>query len=155
MKCSEIGEHLMEVAAGAPAAPEAEQHLAACAGCAAQLESLRQTMSLLDQWQAPEPSPYFDTRLRARLREEAAAPHGFFGWLRKPALAVAMAALMTIGLLSFYHGHMIESSVAQQAQRGTAVGDLQDLDKNQELFANFDMLDDFEDMHGVQQTANP
>ena len=27
-------------------------------------------MALLDEWQAPEPSPYFDVRLNARLREE-------------------------------------------------------------------------------------
>ena len=29
-------------------------------------------MALLDEWQVPEPSPYFDVRLHARLREEAA-----------------------------------------------------------------------------------
>ena len=31
-------------------------------------------MALLDEWQAPEPSPYFDVRLQARLREEMAKP---------------------------------------------------------------------------------
>ena len=33
---------------------------------------MRATMALLDTWKAPEPSPYFMTRLGARLREERA-----------------------------------------------------------------------------------
>ena len=38
--------------------------------CAGKLEEFRQTMTLLDEWQTPEPSPYFDMRLQARLREK-------------------------------------------------------------------------------------
>ena len=53
--------------------PEIKAHLDSCAECAGKLEAFRQTMSLLDEWQAPEPSPYFDVRLNARLREEMEA----------------------------------------------------------------------------------
>jgi hypothetical protein len=73
MKCNSIRELLPDLAAGLVAAePEVNLHLLSCTGCAGELEELRKTMALLDQWQAPEPSPYFDVRLQAHLREEAA-----------------------------------------------------------------------------------
>ena len=60
-----------DLAAGLTAVtPEIKAHLDSCGECAGKLEAFRQTMSLLDEWQAPEPSPYFDVRLNARLREE-------------------------------------------------------------------------------------
>ena len=73
MKCNETREMMPDLAAGlAAVTPEVKAHLDSCAECAGKLEAFRQTMSLLDEWQAPEPSPYFDVRLRARLREEVA-----------------------------------------------------------------------------------
>ena len=80
MKCDEIRERMPEVAAGfgEPTADESK-HLASCDACTKQLNAMRATMALLDEWQAPEPSPYFDTRLQARLREEMAKPQA--GWL--------------------------------------------------------------------------
>ena len=58
MKCNEIRELLPDLAAGlsAPAA-EVNEHVRGCAGCATTLDELRRTMALLDEWQAPEPSP--------------------------------------------------------------------------------------------------
>ena len=68
-------ENMMEAALlGAPASAEMQQHLAACASCAGEWKEFGATMTLLDEWEAPEPSPYFDTRLQARLREEAQLP---------------------------------------------------------------------------------
>ena len=73
MKCNETREVMPDLAAGLTAVtPEVKAHLDSCAECAGKLEAFRQTMSLLDEWQAPEPSPYFDVRMRARLREESA-----------------------------------------------------------------------------------
>ncbi len=75
MKCQEIRELMPDLATGLGAATsETEQHLHACAECAGKLEKFRKTMALLDEWQAPELSPYFDVRLQARLREEMAKP---------------------------------------------------------------------------------
>src|SRR5260370_26646149 len=55
----------------------AREHLAACAACNDEFKNLQATMELLDAWQAPEPSPYFDQTLAVRLREQqAAAPAG-------------------------------------------------------------------------------
>ncbi len=154
MKCNDIREMMPDLAAGRNAAtPEVNDHIHSCAGCAENLKELRQTMALLDEWQAPEPSPYFDTRLRARLREEAAKqPVGWFHWMRRPALAVSLALMMVVGVTLFQKGGVTPVD-APVAQIGTAVGDLQALDKNQDLYSNFDVLDDLEVQPDV--TANP
>ena len=59
MKCETIREQLLDLAGGKPTAEQAE-HLAACPACAGKLAELRQTMSLLDAWQAPEGSAVAD-----------------------------------------------------------------------------------------------
>jgi anti-sigma factor RsiW len=151
MKCTEIGEQLMDAAAGLEVEPQVAEHLRSCAGCTERLESLQRTMTLLDEWQAPEPSPYFDSRLGARLREQEAQPRSWLIWLRKPALAAAMALLLTIGSLLYTgRGH---EELSQAQPPGTPVGDLQVLDRNHDIFTNFDLLDDLSPDEG--HTANP
>jgi len=159
MKCNEAREVMPDLAAGLMAVPpEVKAHLDSCTECAGKLEAFRQTMSLLDEWQAPEPSPYFDVRLGARLREESArASAGWLRWLRKPVLAASFALMMVVGVSlvrmnSGERGSTTTSSVVA-AEPGTAVGDLQALEKNQNLYSDFDVLDDL----SVQQdvTANP
>src|ERR1700753_1527167 len=99
MNCNFIDEHMLDLAAGNAASSEVTKHLNACSGCATRMNEFRSTMALLDEWQAPEPSPYFDTRLKARLREAAAEPVGFFSWFRRPVLAGALAGLMALGVI--------------------------------------------------------
>jgi anti-sigma factor RsiW len=155
MKCHEIREVMPDLAAGLNAVTrETEQHLRACAECAGKLEEFRRTMALLDEWQAPEPSPYFDVRLQARLREEAAKQtSGWLRWFHKPALAVSLAVLMAVGI-TFFRGDGIgrhtSTDVVVNIQPGTAVGDLQALDRNHDMFSDFDVLDDLQ----VQQNVN-
>ena len=162
--CDQIRELMPDLAAGLiVATPEVKAHLDSCAECAGKLEAFRRTMSLLDEWQAPEPSPYFDVRLNARLREEAAQPaSGWLRWLRRPALAVSFALLMAasvtlVRMNSDERGNnATPSSVAAlqiAAEPGTAVGDLQALDKNQSLYSDFDVLDDLTVQQDV--SANP
>lgn len=160
MKCNETRELMPDVAAGlAAVTPEVKAHLDSCAECAGKLEAFRQTMSLLDEWQAPEPSPYFDVRLGARLREESAKQSaGWLGWLRKPVLAASFALVMVVGVSlvrmnSGERGNNTASSPAVAAEPGTAVGDLQALEKNQNLYSDFDVLDDLAVQPDV--TANP
>ena len=161
MKCqrnSRSGYRILAAGLGV-ATPATEQHLLACAECAGKLAEMRKTMALLDEWQAPEPSPYFDVRLQARLREEMAKPAAsWLHWVRRPALAVSLAAMMVIGI-SLFHGdgvvrHGTVSTAANiQAQPGTAVGDLQALDNNPDLYSDFDVLDDLQVQSNVN--ANP
>ena len=131
-------------------APETQEHLRACPACAGELASLQQTMSLLDEWQAPEPSPYFMTRLQARVREEALAPkRAWLSWFHRPALAAAAAVLIAVGvglleLKPFDDPGNTLATNQGAASKGTtnnAVSDLQYLDKNADLFADFDALD--------------
>jgi anti-sigma factor RsiW len=157
MKCTEIRELLPDLAAGVvPAGPEVSEHVKVCADCAATLADFRKTMALLDEWQAPEPSPYFDVRLQARLREEAAKqPSRWLGWLRRPALAASLAAIVAVGALVF---RMEESKrpttgPVAVAEPGTAVGDLQALDKNHDVYADSDLMDDLQVQEDVN--ANP
>ncbi len=151
MNCREFHDHMLDLAAGIPAA-EAREHAAACSGCAAQLASWRQTMSLLDEWREPaDVSPYFFTRLRARLREdeERQMPAaGWLNWFRKPGLALSMMLLMVLSIGLFQGGwhvdHASNNATAQVKvpyKPGTAVTDLQYLDKNHQLLADFDLLD--------------
>ena len=159
MKCNEIRELMPDLAAGLKAVtPETKTHLDSCAECAGKLEAFRQTMALLDEWRAPEPSPYFDVRLHARLREEAQKARGFLRWLRRPALAVSFAVLMVVSVtLVRFSGSGAKTDPQQvasaPAEPGTAVGDLQALDKNHDLYSDFDELDDLTVQQDV--TANP
>jgi len=156
MKCNEICELLPDLAAGLDTGtPEVSDHLKGCAACAGKLAEVRQTMALLDEWRAPEPSPYFDTRLMARVREEKGQPSGWWQWLRKPALAVSLAVLMVMSITLFRndsglgsHGDGQVAIVA--AEPGSAVSDLTAMDKNSELYSDFDVLDDLQ----VQQDVN-
>src|ERR1700758_4054408 len=133
MKCEEIRERMPDVAAGfSKPTTEESIHLAGCTACAEQLKGMRATMSLLDEWQAPEPSPYFDVRLQARLREEMAKPPvTWMSWFRRPVLAAALTVLMAIGVGLFFgrgggmyrpaDNVVADNDVSQSAEPGTAV----------------------------------
>jgi len=172
MNCNQIRELLPDIitSAGMDAGtlqPEVVNHIASCNDCATHLRDLQKTMALLDEWQAPEPSPYFDTRLQARLREERreemARPHAaWFSWLRRPAWAGSLAAVIIAGALMvgnksyFSQTEAIATkppSLGLPVEPGTAVGDLQALDTNNDLYADFDVLDDLQVQDDV--TANP
>src|SRR4051794_41861372 len=96
MNCHEVKEQMLEMMAGENP-PQAVAHLRGCEACAKELASMRSTMALLDEWQAPEPSPYFDAKLRARLKAEPEPVRGWRQWLVplagwEPAVAGALAA---------------------------------------------------------------
>lgn len=164
MKCEEIREMMPDLASGMVGiTPEISGHLAGCGACAGKMEEFRQTMALLDEWRAPEPSPYFDVRLQARLREEMAKPQpGWLAWFRRPVMAVALSLLMAMGVgLFLTEGRSYKpndnviavNDASAQAEPGTAVSDLQALEKNHDLYSDFDLLDDLEVQHDV--VANP
>src|SRR5919204_1346087 len=154
MNCRGINEFLPDLASGArPISEETAQHLRQCSACATELESLRRTMATLEEWQVPEVSPYFDTRVHARMLEMVAERSvGWRVWLRRPSVAASVAALLLVGVGLFYNGSSLNNSTSAltswemnvAAQPGTAVGDLQALDKNHDLYADFDVLDELE-----------
>jgi hypothetical protein len=168
MNCNQVRELLPDLAAGMnidKGTEDVHAHISSCSTCAAKLQGFRQTMALLDQWEAPEPGPYFDVRLGARIREEIARPAaGWFHWLPRPAMAVSLAAVVVAGALVVGNREILFPGTPEQlaisvpvpgvpAEPGTAVGDLQALDRNHELYADFDVLDELQVQDEV--TANP
>ena len=159
MKCNEIRELLPDLATGNTAAgSEINDHLRGCADCAGTLDEFRKTMALLDEWQAPEPSPYFDMRLKARLREESAKQSaGWLAWLRRPAIAVSMAVALVAGTTVLIEHKSVDRPGPVTV--GTAVSDLQVLDNNHDMLSDSDpdsaasLLDDMQVQHDVG--ANP
>jgi hypothetical protein len=160
MKCQDVRDLMPDLAARPDTiTSEMQQHIGVCRECAAKLAAFRQTMSLLDEWPAPEPSPYFDVRLQARMREEKTDPRsGWQHWLRQPALALCFVVLMALSvtlvrLNQRRKNHDAPPPEVQQVavdDPGTPVGDLQALDKNHDLYSDFEVLDDLQ----VQQDVN-
>jgi anti-sigma factor RsiW len=149
MQCAELREQLFDVLAGETAAPEVKAHLASCSACASEVDSMNKTMALLDEWKAPEDtSPYFMTRLKARIREEAAkeAAPGWLSWFRRPVLAISMVLLLVMSIAMFQGG----SNTPVNPPSVSAVNDLQYLDKNGDVLQSLEMLDDLGD-----NTATP
>jgi hypothetical protein len=135
---------------GFAAKPEMAAHLADCAACRTELAELRQTFELLDIWQVPEPSPYFDSKLHARLREAvAAAPEGlwerFVSYLKfstgrhlRPAMASALALTLLLGGGGTLIG-VHQSQPTNQAM-SPAVNDLKIMDNNAQALQQMDQL---------------
>jgi anti-sigma factor RsiW len=152
MNCEILRDRMLDALDGAVPA-ELQAHLNTCPGCAGKLAELRQTMTLLDEWQAPEVSPYFDLRLQTRLREEQrSGARGRFAWLGFKPAAAALAVLVLIGAGLLNIGPTppagpLDPAPVAVASADSAVADLETLDANEELLANFELLDQIEDVH--------
>jgi hypothetical protein len=147
MNCKDVKENLIElVPAGSEnehaADPALLAHVKECQACAGELDSLRSTMALLDEWEAPEPSPYFLSRLQANVRAESERqPQGWFAWLRRPVMATSLAAVLLAGGISI---PLLRNIAGPEpvSVAGTAVGDLDSLDRNHDLLVSTDLLDE-------------
>lgn len=154
MKCEQIRESFIE-AAGSKLPAETTAHVQTCAGCGTAWAEHQKLMTLLDEWKAPEASPFFDTRLMASVREtkgaEAERP-AVLAWLQRPlfgmpmwrpvaASALAIAMAVGVGVMRSDDG---SKTLADKPVliKGTAVSDLQTLDKHEAEISNLDLLDD-------------
>jgi anti-sigma factor RsiW len=126
-------------------------HVEGCDRCRAELAELRATMALLDTWKGPEPSPYFLTRLAARLDEEREAePAGWFARLRarlvygprthvRPLAAMALTLVLLIGG-GTYLGITDWDQPPSPPGQAAVVHDLQLLDNNAQLLDQLETL---------------
>ncbi len=146
----------------AAASSTAREHVAACADCSRELDELRATMAAMDAWEAPEPTPYFDTRLAARLREEKENPPASV-WERmrarllygsnlhlRPVAAGALALLLLMGggtAVWVQHGGQPPAP-----QESATVHDLQLLDGNAQVYQQLNSLDADSDDSGNPST---
>jgi len=151
-KCDAIETKLADMLLDSEAAPaKVATHVAECAPCAEELDELRSTMALLDTWEAPEPSPYFMTRLQARLNEERqAAPAGWFERLRarvaygpqlhaRPIAAMALTVVLLLGG-GTYLGITNWDQTPAAPPQAAVVHDLQVLDNNAQLLDQLETL---------------
>jgi anti-sigma factor RsiW len=140
-----------------PAPAKVQAHIAECEHCQAELAKLKATMQLMDTWEAPEPNPYFLTRLGARMREEReAAPAGWFagavarlrarvaygpGLHVRPLAAMALTMMLLIGGGTYLGVTDWMQPVQQQPGPNAAVvHDLQIIDSNAQLLDQMDAL---------------
>jgi hypothetical protein len=145
---SELPELILNPAAASNAAARA--HMITCAPCENEYTSLVATMSMMDSWEAPEPSPYFDQKLAVLLREEQVAPRlGFFARMRdhllfntgrqfRPAVAGALALVLMLGGGGYASFQNLNHPEAPQVS--ATVQDLQILDNNQQAIQQMDQL---------------
>ena len=150
--------------AAATASPAASAHLTTCPGCRAEMEELRATLLLLDDWTAPEPSSFFDARVQAHLREaQAAVPEGL--WERlistlrfstgrglRSAVAGVFLFLLLLGggTVATLLGHQPNAP----AVSSPAVNDLKIYDNNAQAIQQMDLLDDAGGDAGNAQPAS-
>ena len=130
-------------------------HVEECAGCREELAELRATMELMDGWEAPEPSPYFLTRLDARMREERATapaswPESWIARLRarmtygpsmhvRPLAAMALTVVLLVGGGAYLDVADLDQS-APPAGPTAVVHDLQTLDNNAQLLDQLETM---------------
>jgi hypothetical protein len=139
-----------------PAPAKVQAHVAECEHCQAELNELKATMNLLDDWKAPEPSPYFLTRLGARMREEReAAPAGWFagaiarmraniaygpGYHGRPLAAMALTVMLLVGGGTYLGVTDWMQPAQAPGQNAAVVHDLQTLDSNAQILDQMEAL---------------
>jgi hypothetical protein len=139
-----------------PASAKVLAHVAECEDCKGKLDELKATMDLLDAWKAPEPSPYFMTRLSASMREERqAAPAGWLagaiarlratvaygpGLHARPLAAVALTVMLLVGGGTYLGVTDWMQPVQTTGQNAAVVHDLQTLDSNAQVLDQMEAL---------------
>jgi hypothetical protein len=151
MNCKDCQSVLLDLLLdpGAPSNAAGRSHVESCTKCNQELKSLEATFALLDTWEAPEPSPYFDQKLAVRLREEQAMPPAdWFERLKsrllfntgrhfRPALVGALALILLVGGGTFAN---LSGIGRFRPQTSATVQDLQLLDKNDQALQAMDQL---------------
>ncbi len=137
------------------ASAKVRAHVEKCERCQGELAELKAAMDALDTWQAPEPSPYFLTRLNARIREEREAEPA--GWLRsrmarlragfaygprthvRPLAVMALTIVLLVGG-GAYLGITDWYQPAPPASQAAVVHDLQTLQNNAQVLNQLQAL---------------
>ena len=157
MKCKEIYELMPDLAAGlGSVTPEVDQHLRSCAPCAAKLQEISAR-----PWRCSTSGRRRSLRrilIRAcgpPARREGQAASGVVA-MASPSCAGGIAGVNDGSGPRMFRDRMPQSSSDNptiSSEPGTAVGDLQALDKNHDLYSDFDVLDDLQVQPDVN--ANP
>lgn len=155
MNCEKLQRWLPDMLLDPACVPaDARQHLRECSRCETEWKELQDTMLLLDDWQVPEPSPYFATRLSARLHEEKET--GSVTWLERlrmrllfgsnlhlrPMMAGGFALLLIVSGGSYAGFESLNRTVPPQQTVSATVTDLELLDSNAQTLQQLAAFDD-------------
>jgi predicted anti-sigma-YlaC factor YlaD len=105
MKCSKVHRELIFYLGGELSKEKTEvisRHLGECDECRGFLELLKEQMQLIENEKRPEVSPYFFTRVSARLdedRQSMPVPATRKGWLQPALFTVLLLAGIAGGIL--------------------------------------------------------
>ncbi len=152
MNCKSFESELTDIVLTPGATPSlaAVAHMKICPPCAEEYVSFQATFSLLDTWQAPEPTPFFDQKLAVLLREEqAATPMGWFERLTtrmrlntgrsfRPAMVGALSLALIAGGGSVFF--IPSPAPFHPVSASATVNDLQILERNEQAFQQMDAL---------------
>jgi anti-sigma factor RsiW len=131
-------------------------HVAECEHCRTELAELKAAMAMLDEWKAPEPSPYFMTRMNAKMREERETAQG--SWLARkinqlragfvygpasharPLAAMALTVMLLVGGGTYLGVTDWNHTAQPQPQNAAVVHDLQLLDNNSQILDQLEAM---------------
>jgi anti-sigma factor RsiW len=155
MKCEQMESQLIAYLDGRVTVHErreVEQHVAGCAECRARVEGFRSVWKALEEAPAPEPSAWFDARLRQRIAAEPAP--GLWarmaGWLPQPRLALASLTLIAVG---FWAASVTRPQIQAPATANpVAMSEDQNfrMIKNMQVLENYEVLKDLDALNGPQ-----
>lgn len=153
LHCGEMDEKLADLLFDPAAVPaEVQQHLTGCDHCRRELDELNATIRLMEAWEAPEPSPFFVTRVNARMREvRQAEPAGWVARLRarfaqrpsanmRPLAAMALTVLLLVGGGTYLSVSNLGTPVPQANNNAAVVHDLQTLENNAQVLDTLESL---------------
>ncbi len=163
-KCTAMEEKLADMLLDPEAAPaKVKTHVAECNSCRKELEEMRATMAAMDAWTVPEPSPYFMTRLGARMREEREAPRQtWFQRIRarfvygpqmhaRPLAAMALTVMLLVGGGAYLGVTNVEQPQPKPDADAAVVHDLQTLDSNAQVLDQLESISDSGNSNGDPQ----
>ena len=172
MNCTHLEQSAIAFLDGklAPAARRSvEEHLAGCASCRERVQGFASVMGLLGDWHDIQPSPFFQTRLAARLQEEPVYRSWWqtlwrddlerpFRPAARPVFAVALAVVMIVATVLLQYSPAPLDSEQSGATPGVTLASAaaDDLPLYQELplLEDYEVLRNFEVLQVLSNT-NP
>ena len=169
MKCNDLETNAIAYMDGKlpPAQRNAmELHLAVCPACRERIEGFTQVLGLLDEWEGVQPSSFFQTRLTARLEEEAVTQgwwkNAWRAWIPRPVtgslFAIVFAVVVTVGVVLLrYSPTPSPVEMSQPAAPAVAVvasaGDETALYQDLPLLEDWEVLRNFEVLQELSNTT--
>jgi anti-sigma factor RsiW len=156
MNCKSMEKSLVTYLDGKASGSErrsVEAHLAVCAECHERAEQFRLLFGVLDEWQAPPPSPGFDAAVRARVTQSQARG-SFWAWLMpSPRAAFALTAVV---LLSVWLSSMRPSRPTQVVAQVQTSGEADfKMIENLPVLEDYDVLSNFDALSDLPASPAP